>query len=378
VRSEANPKIMVFQILVSVAAADLVASIIISLLGIGGGGTDLFVHVFLLMAVTIPLFYATVGKGIAGQARAVREAASEASLQGTINRVATAAFQGDMDVLVRKTAEETYRLLDLSRCVVRLFEKTGERAVEVRSPAVPPAEAVFRSLQPPEYWKDAYGPGKTLVAVNVRESALPSAVKDALEQAEARAVVGIPLCRPEGVTGMVFLCRKEPYSWSEEEVRTAAAVGAQLATAVAHLQDYQAQRELGDNFNSLLNHVPGMVYRGHRDWSMSFISAEVKEICGYTAADFLNGTVSWKDLIHPEDIEALKLAFRNAVNCGKKVLRVEYRIRHRNGTARWVADRRQLVYDENWRFAYVDGICLNITDRKKVEEESRKVVPAFR
>ena len=119
-----------------------------------------------------------------------------------------------------------------------------------------------------------------------------------------------------------------------------------------------------------MDHVPGMVYRGQRDWSLSVASAEVEKITGYAPKDFLNGTILWKNLIHPEDLEMVKQTFRSAVQSGRKVLRVEYRARHRNGTWRWLADRRQLIYDSRGRFLYVDGLCLDITERKKGESGS--------
>ncbi len=100
---------------------------------------------------------------------------------------------------------------------------------------------------------------------------------------------------------------------------------------------------------------------------MSIVSAGVERLTGYSPQEFLDGVVSWKNLIHPEDLLTIKLAFRDAVARSQKVLRVEYRARHRDGTYRWVADRRRLVYDDAGHFLYVDGLCLDITDRKRLE-----------
>jgi PAS domain S-box-containing protein len=130
-------------------------------------------------------------------------------------------------------------------------------------------------------------------------------------------------------------------------------------------------QELSGRLLSLMDNVPGVVYRGHRDWSVSFIGAEVEPITGYTANELLAAAARWKDLIHPDDLEGVKRSFREAVKKQEKVLRVEYRVRHRDGGVRWLADRRQLTYDAQGEFAYVDGLLLDITARKKSEEAFR-------
>jgi two-component system cell cycle sensor histidine kinase/response regulator CckA len=127
-------------------------------------------------------------------------------------------------------------------------------------------------------------------------------------------------------------------------------------------------RELAEQRVSLMNNLPGVVYRGHRDWSVSFMGAQVEQVTGYTAEELLDGVVRWKELIHPSDLDALKRVFRETVEAKKKELRVEYRILRKDGSHRWMADRRQLVYDAQGKFRHVDGVLLDITDRKRAEE----------
>lgn len=129
---------------------------------------------------------------------------------------------------------------------------------------------------------------------------------------------------------------------------------------------------------SLMNNIPGVVYRGLPDWSLSFIGAEVKRLTGYPARDFLSGAISWKHLIHPDDLERVRRMFRQAVSDGRGVLRAEYRILHGDGETRWLADRRQLFYDDAGRFAYVDGLLLDITERRRMEDALRDSEERYR
>ncbi|MEK6778636.1 MAG: PAS domain-containing protein, partial [Candidatus Deferrimicrobiota bacterium] len=134
----------------------------------------------------------------------------------------------------------------------------------------------------------------------------------------------------------------------------------------------RAEQDLGGRLLSLMNNIPGVVYRGLRDWSVVFIGADVERITGSTAEEFLSGKAKWRDLIHPDDLEHVKSTFREAVRAGRKVLHVEYRAVHKDGTVRWISDRRQLFYDDDGAFAYVDGLLLDVSSQKQAEEALRK------
>ena len=61
----------------------------------------------------------------------------------------------------------------------------------------------------------------------------------------------------------------------------------------------------------------------------------------------------------------LKQRVLEAVRTRERVLRLEYRLLHRDGSVRWVADCRQMIYGEDGRLRWVDGLILDITDRKR-------------
>src|SRR3972149_7110858 len=91
------------------------------------------------------------------------------------------------------------------------------------------------------------------------------------------------------------------------------------------------KQELGIRLLSLINNVPGMVYRGHPDWSLSFIGAEGEPVTGYSAEEVTSGAARWKEIIHPDDLAYVKESYRKAVKERVQFLRVEYRITHKNG-----------------------------------------------
>jgi len=141
---------------------------------------------------------------------------------------------------------------------------------------------------------------------------------------------------------------------------------------------FERTKEQRTHLLSLTNNVPGMVYRGHRDWSLSFIGAEVEPVTGYSAEEFTSGAARWKEIIHPDDLAYVKESYRKAVKERVQFLRVEYRITHKNGDIRWVSDRRQIMYDETGSFDYVDGLLLDITERKESDRRLAESEYRFR
>jgi two-component system, cell cycle sensor histidine kinase and response regulator CckA len=128
---------------------------------------------------------------------------------------------------------------------------------------------------------------------------------------------------------------------------------------------FPKQRDLSLQLLSLMNNVPGAVYRGMPDWTVPVMSANIEKIIGYSPEGFTSGRKPWYESVHPEDQRMLKGRVLEAVRTRERVLRLEYRLLHRDGSVRWVADRRQMIYGDDGRLRWVDGLILDITDRKR-------------
>jgi two-component system NtrC family sensor kinase len=122
---------------------------------------------------------------------------------------------------------------------------------------------------------------------------------------------------------------------------------------------------------SLLDNIPGMVYRGMPDWSLSFVGSEVERLTGYTPGEILGKPMAWRGLIHPDDFRSMQETIRFCVRRREPILRMEYRIVRKDGESRWINDRRQMIYDEDGKLLCVDGLCLDISDQKKAEMDLR-------
>ncbi|HAM33286.1 MAG TPA: hypothetical protein DCP41_07240 [Deltaproteobacteria bacterium] len=146
-----------------------------------------------------------------------------------------------------------------------------------------------------------------------------------------------------------------------------AALFALLFGVVRKAGMFAEQQDLSRRLVSLMNNVPGAVYRGLPDWTMPMLGADIERFIGYPAEEFTGKGKRWLEVVHPDDLDMLKARIREAVRKRERVLRLEYRLRHRDGSVCWVGDRRQMIYGEDGWLRWVDGLLLDITDRKRSE-----------
>jgi PAS domain S-box-containing protein len=100
------------------------------------------------------------------------------------------------------------------------------------------------------------------------------------------------------------------------------------------------------------------------------MSPQSKETLGYPPADWRNSRL-WEQILHPDDRERVLAAQRRFYETGEP-FRIEYRMIHRDGSVVWVHDQPVVVRDENGTPLYVQGFWVDITERKRVEEELRQ------
>jgi len=126
---------------------------------------------------------------------------------------------------------------------------------------------------------------------------------------------------------------------------------------------------------TLMNNLPGIVYRCRLDtyWTMEFISRGCKELTGYNVEDLIdNRTVSFFDLIHPEDRQFVWDAVSAAVK-ENQLYTLEYRIVTADGTEKWVWERGCAVRKDDGTIEALEGVIHDITERKMAAEEQSRL-----
>ncbi|MGL5064018.1 MAG: PAS domain-containing sensor histidine kinase, partial [Microcoleus sp.] len=150
-----------------------------------------------------------------------------------------------------------------------------------------------------------------------------------------------------------------------------------------------------ERYQTLVANIPGAVYRCNCNLSdseleqkrtMVFLSEVIQEISGYPPSDFINDRVrSFASIIHPQDRSKVEAAIRKSVAAREPYI-LEYRILRADGSMRWVYEKGRSVVGGGDRqiqgelldagrlplaSACLDGVILDITERKRAEEDLR-------
>ena len=138
-------------------------------------------------------------------------------------------------------------------------------------------------------------------------------------------------------------------------------------------------RETKDQFESLVNNIPGITFRrkNDADRTMLYLSSNVDALSGYTEEELLhNRHVSYGRLIASEDRPMVSGLINSAVK-ENKPWEIEYRIRHKDGRIRWVYEKGRAIFNAQDKVVFLDGLILDISDKKEAEkalDEERKLL----
>jgi len=132
----------------------------------------------------------------------------------------------------------------------------------------------------------------------------------------------------------------------------------------------EALRESEDKYRTLVSHTPAVLWTSDRNGHTTFISSNVEEVYGYTPKEILSaGDRLWFGRIHCEDLAGVKAAYA-ALAARGEAFDIEYRIQRKDGEWIWLHDRATRSYEVDGALR-VDGVFLDVTERKRAVEELR-------
>ena len=141
----------------------------------------------------------------------------------------------------------------------------------------------------------------------------------------------------------------------------------------------QALRERERLLDSLMGVLPGSAYRALADegWNVLFISKGIEEVTGYSPEEFTSRRLNYNDFMLPEDRAATREAIFTALR-ERRMYDDEHRIRHKDGSVRWIWARGHGVFAPDGSLRFIEGWNLDITPRKQAEERLRESEERFR
>jgi diguanylate cyclase (GGDEF)-like protein/PAS domain S-box-containing protein len=133
-----------------------------------------------------------------------------------------------------------------------------------------------------------------------------------------------------------------------------------------------------NKYRSFIENLPVLFYAVDPTppYSPIYVSPAFRRF-GYPLEDWLNDNEMWVRVIHPEDREWVFEQTRASTVSGEEV-EYEYRIVDAGGMIHWVHDRGCLIRNANGNVVCREGVIIDITDRKRAEEEIRLGQERFR
>ena len=138
-------------------------------------------------------------------------------------------------------------------------------------------------------------------------------------------------------------------------------------------QAEQQLRERERQLESLMGHLPGLAYRALADehWTALFVSKGIEDLTGYPADEFTSRRLNYADIMLPEDRPATREAVFTALR-ERRMYEAEHRIRHKDGSVRWIWARGHGVFAPDGSLRFIEGLNLDMTRQKQAEERLRE------
>ena len=135
------------------------------------------------------------------------------------------------------------------------------------------------------------------------------------------------------------------------------------------LRQHQALADMERRFRGLIEHSSDGIAVLSADRAILYASPTVTRILGHAVEEFAGCDAF--ELIHPDDRDAAMTSFTDVLQKKSDVVTAQLRVRHKNGSFRWV----EVVATNLLADPSVQGIVANyrdITERKQAEEALRK------
>lgn len=96
-----------------------------------------------------------------------------------------------------------------------------------------------------------------------------------------------------------------------------------------------------------------------------FYSDQWKQLLGYKSHELVNEFSTWEDLLHPDDKEWMINTVQSFIQSPKSFFIEEFRMKHKDGTYRWIHNKASAVLDKKGKVLRMFGAHTDITDEKR-------------
>jgi len=128
-------------------------------------------------------------------------------------------------------------------------------------------------------------------------------------------------------------------------------------------------REAEAKYRNLVERVPAVIYTADiaSPRSMLYLSPQMERLLGFSLEEWKSDPESWRRQVHPEDRDQVLAEISDSIESARP-LSMEYRLLARDRRVVWVQDEAAIIQENDGERRLLQGVLLDITDRKRVEE----------
>ena len=147
------------------------------------------------------------------------------------------------------------------------------------------------------------------------------------------------------------------------------------------LQQHRANLALSDS-ETRLSRALSAARDGMWDWDLHthtvFFSPDYTNLLGLPPGGLGNDKENWLQRLHPDDRAHFQRNLEQRLSSASQdPYEVSYRLRHRDGTYRWIQSRGRLLLDDQGRPERMIGTASDITQRRNDEDSLRQAAAVF-
>ncbi len=137
---------------------------------------------------------------------------------------------------------------------------------------------------------------------------------------------------------------------------------------VANYHEITDRKALEERLRYLVEGVPAIVYTAEAgpEATWTYVSPQIEPILGFTPAEWMSDPTLWWRRLHPDDRQRTLANEQESLE-DDKTIASEYRMIHRDGHIVWLRDEAVVVQGHEAP-PYFQGVLVDVTDRKRVEE----------
>ena len=127
-------------------------------------------------------------------------------------------------------------------------------------------------------------------------------------------------------------------------------------------------------YRTLVEQIPAITYTISLAAGIDFlyVSPQIETLLGFSPEEWMaDARETWKRQIHPQDRERVLAEIAHSLASGEPFA-TEYRLLAKSGRVVWFRDEARVVYDQEGEFLFLQGLALDITERKHAEEALRE------